>query len=179
MAKRIESWPLSRLRPYERNPRTHSAEQVDKIARSIQAYGFTNPILVDENDGILAGHGRLMAARKLRLAEVPVIPLTGLTEEQKRAYIIMDNRLALDAGWDEDLLRGELEALQEENFDLLLTGFEEEELEEILAGEGTPSDPTDPSDAKIGVFVNCRSSRQQKQVLALLNERGYDCRAVN
>ena len=99
-------WPLDRLAPYERNARTHSAEQVAQIAASIQEFGFTNPILVDGADGILAGHGRLAAAKDMGLAEVPVIVLDHLSPEQRRAYILADNKLALNAGWDIDLLAG-------------------------------------------------------------------------
>lgn len=179
MASRLEEWPLSRLIPYARNPRTHSPEQIDKIARSIQKFDFTNPILVDENDGILAGHGRLLAAKQLKRRTVPVIVLTGLSEDEKRAYIIADNRLAQDAGWDYELLRGELEDLDGENFDLTLTGFEEEELEEILKGEGEPGEPSRESEPRLGVFVNCSSQRQQRAVVKLLEKHGYECRAIN
>jgi len=180
MAKHIEIWELSRLMPYARNPRTHSDEQIAKIARSIQTYGFTNPILVDENAGILAGHARLAAARKLKLKKVPVIPLTGFTEAQKRAYIIADNKTAEDAGWDDDLLRGELQELRAEDFDLTLTAFDQEEIDELLGeGDGEPDEPESGSSGKIGVFVTCTSLRQQKKVLALLTGNGYDCRAVN
>ena len=101
LAERIELWPVERLRPYERNPRTHSEDQVAQIAASMVEFGFTNPILVDESNGIIAGHGRLLAARKLGLAEVPVMRLEHLSEAQKRAYVIADNQLALNAGWDE------------------------------------------------------------------------------
>ena len=104
LADRIELWPIERLRPYERNPRTHSEAQVDQIAASMVEFGWTNPILIDENAGILAGHGRLLAARKLGLAEVPVIRFEHLCEAQKRAYLIADNQLALQAGWSEELL---------------------------------------------------------------------------
>ena len=97
LAERLELWPIDRLRPYERNPRTHSADQVAQIAASMVEFGFTNPILVDETDGILAGHGRLMAARQLGLTEVPVVQLGHLTPAQKRAYVITDNQLALRA----------------------------------------------------------------------------------
>jgi DNA modification methylase len=135
MARAIVLWPLSRLVPYERNPRTHSDEQIAKIADSISEFGFTNPILVDGAAGIIAGHGRLEAARRLGLEQVPVIELTHLSEEQKRAYIIADNRLALDAGWDEDLLREELEALRTGGFELGLTGFGDEELAALLEAE--------------------------------------------
>ena len=105
MAQRIEHWTLERLIPYARNPRTHSDAQVAQIAASIAEFGFNNPILVDTKAGIIAGHGRLLAARKLQLKEVPVIILDHLTETQKRAYILADNQLALNAGWDETLLR--------------------------------------------------------------------------
>jgi ParB-like chromosome segregation protein Spo0J len=111
MARRIEIWPVGRLIPYVKNPRTHSEEQVAQIAASIIEFGFTAPILVASDAGILAGHGRLLAARKLGLTEVPVVPLDHLSETQRRAYIIADNQLALNAGWDEELLRVELQAL--------------------------------------------------------------------
>jgi ParB-like nuclease domain len=108
LADRIELWPVDRLRPYERNPRTHSEAQVDQIAASMVEFGWANPVLVDEQGGVLAGHGRLLAARKLALAEVPVIRFEHLSEAQKRAYLIADNQLALQAGWSEDLLAAEL-----------------------------------------------------------------------
>src|SRR5229473_1036064 len=114
MVKHIEMWLIDRLVPFARNPRTHSDAQIAQIAASIAAFGFNNPILVDTKSGIIAGHGRLLAARKLKLAEVPVIVLDHLSETQKRAYIIADNKLALNAGWDEDLLRLEKAALGEE-----------------------------------------------------------------
>jgi DNA modification methylase len=137
MAHHIELWPIDKLIPFARNPRTHSEAQVAQIAASISAFGFNNPILVDTKSGIIAGHGRLLAARKLQLVEVPVIVLDHLTEAQKRAYIIADNQLALNAGWDEDLLRAELVALQEEDFNIGLIGFEDKELARLLAQDGT------------------------------------------
>ena len=100
------------LIPYARNARTHSDEQVTRIASSIKEFGFTNPILIDGDNGIIAGHGRLMAAKKLGMREVPTIELSGMTDAQKRAYILADNKLALDAGWDEELLRLEFEELR-------------------------------------------------------------------
>jgi DNA modification methylase len=121
------------VRPYERNPRTHSEGQVDQIAASMVEFGWTNPILVDENAGILAGHGRLLAARKLGLTEVPVIRFEHLSEAQKRAYLIADNQLALEAGWDDALLAEELAWLRDERFDLDLIGFDASELERLLA----------------------------------------------
>jgi DNA modification methylase len=137
--QRIEHWLLHKLIPFARNPRTHSDAQVAQIAASIEAFGFNNPILVDTEAGIIAGHGRLLAARKLGLTEVPVIVLDHLSEKQKRAYLIADNQLALNAGWNEDLLRAELAALQAEDFNLDLIGFEDEELARLLAAqEATP-----------------------------------------
>jgi DNA modification methylase len=132
MAKRIELWPVDRLRPYERNARTHSAEQVAQIAASIVEFGFTNPILVDSNDGIIAGHGRLTAAQELGLRTVPVVVLDHLSDRQRKAYILADNQLALNAGWDTDLLRGELQDLAEQDFDLSLIGFSDHELADLL-----------------------------------------------
>jgi DNA modification methylase len=133
LADRIELWPIDRLRPYERNPRTHSDAQVDQIAASMVEFGWTNPILIDESAGILAGHGRLLAARKLGLTEVPVIRFGHLSEAQKRAYLIADNQLALEAGWDDALLAEELAWLRDERFDLDLVGFDATELERLLA----------------------------------------------
>lgn len=132
MAKRIELWPVERLQPYERNARTHSAEQVAQIAASIVEFGFTNPILVDSNDGIIAGHGRLTAAQELGLRTVPVVVLDHLSDRQRKAYILADNQLALNAGWDTDLLRGELQDLAEQDFDLSLIGFSDDELADLL-----------------------------------------------
>ena len=132
MAKRIELWPVDRLRPYERNARTHSAEQVAQIAASIVEFGFTNPILVDSSDGIIAGHGRLSAAQELGLKTVPVVVLDHLSERQRKAYILADNQLALNAGWDTDLLREELQDLAAQDFDLSLIGFSDDELADLL-----------------------------------------------
>jgi ParB-like chromosome segregation protein Spo0J len=128
MAKRIELWPVEKLVPYERNARTHSPEQVRQLAASIAEFGFLNPILVDSKAGIIAGHGRLMAAKDMGLAEVPVVVLDHLNEAQRRAYVIADNKLALNASWDVDLLALEVDALRVEDFDIELLGFREEEL---------------------------------------------------
>jgi DNA modification methylase len=127
--------PLGDLIPYARNPRTHSDAQVAQIAASIREFGWTNPVLVDGDDGIIAGHGRVLAARKLGLQRVPVIELAHMSEAQKRAYVLADNQLALNAGWDEALLRIELTDLEALGFDLGLIGFGEGELERLLAGE--------------------------------------------
>ena len=126
---------LGELIPYARNPRTHSDAQVAQIAASMVEFGWTNPVLVDGANGIIAGHGRVLAARKLGLDRVPVIELAHMSEAQKRAYVLADNQLALNAGWDEALLRLELTDLSELGFDLGLIGFGEGELERLIAGD--------------------------------------------
>ena len=126
---------VQELIPYLNNSRTHSEEQVNQICASINEFGFTNPLLIDEKDMIIAGHGRLLASKKLGMEEVPCIVLEGLTEAQKKAYIIADNKMALNAGWDEELLKIELENLKELDFDLELTGFNVDELDDILGTE--------------------------------------------
>jgi ParB-like chromosome segregation protein Spo0J len=120
------------LIPYARNSRTHSDEQVTQIAASIKEFGFTNPVLIDKDNGIIAGHGRVMAAKKLKLKEVPCIVADGWTEAQKKAYIIADNKLALNAGWDMPMLKLELQELDGLKFDLNLTGFSTGELTTIF-----------------------------------------------
>ncbi|MBF0626110.1 MAG: site-specific DNA-methyltransferase [Magnetococcales bacterium] len=136
MAKAIEVWPVERLIPYAANARTHSESQVAKVAASMKEFGFTSPILVDGKDGIIAGHCRLMAARKLGLTDVPVIVLDHLSDAQRRAYILADNKLALDAEWDNDLLAAELDRLREDGFELEVIGFSDEELGDLLDGLG-------------------------------------------
>lgn len=136
--------PIDLLIPYAKNSRTHSAEQLSQIAASIVEFGWTNPILVDGANGIIAGHGRVLAAKQLGFTEVPVVELSHLTETQKRAYIIADNKLALNAGWDEELLRLELCDLQDSDFDVLLLGFGDDELADLLASaENTYAGDTD------------------------------------
>ncbi|HEY8576838.1 MAG TPA: site-specific DNA-methyltransferase [Devosia sp.] len=131
-ADHVERRTVAELVPYARNARTHSAAQVDKIAASIREWGWTNPVLVDESGGIIAGHGRVLAAQKLGIEAVPVMVAIGWTEAQRRAYVLADNRLALDAGWDEDLLRTELADLGALGFDLPLTGFSAAELGKLM-----------------------------------------------
>lgn len=133
MADHIELKSVDELIPYSKNARTHSEAQVAQIAASIIEFGFTNPVLIDGEKGIIAGHGRLMAAKKLGLKEVPVVVLDHLSETQKKAYIIADNKLAENAGWDEEILASELADLKEENFNLDLVGFEDQELEKIFS----------------------------------------------
>ena len=126
-ADKVERWPIDRLIPYARNARTHSEAQVDQIAASIREWGWTNPVLVAEDGTIIAGHGRVLGARRLRIDEVPVMVAAGWSEAQKRAYAIADNKLALNAGWDDELLGIELGELEGLGFDLDLIGFTEAE----------------------------------------------------
>lgn len=123
---------INELKPYENNSRTHDENQIKQICKSIKEYGWTNPVLIDEKGMIIAGHGRVEAGKKLDIKEVPCIVLSGLTEAQKKAYVIADNKMALNAGWNEELLKNELENLKELDFDLELTGFNIDELDELF-----------------------------------------------
>ena len=143
----IETIEIAALNPSATNSRTHSKEQILQIAASINEFGFTNPVLIDDSNGIIAGHGRVMAAREIGLDSVPCIRLSHLTEIQRRAYIIADNKLALNAGWDDELLRIELKGLEELGFDLELTGFTLEELEELEDLQIEESEVTESSGA--------------------------------
>ena len=145
----IELLLVSSLIPYARNSRTHSEEQVTQIAASIREFGFTNPVLIDSSGTIIAGHGRVMAAKKVGLAEVPCLRLQHLSPSQIRAYVIADNKLALNAGWDDEMLKAELLTLQEEGFNTDLTGFSDDELNallnsEIIEGQTDPDEVPEP-----------------------------------
>src|SRR5947208_13069188 len=142
-ADQFERWPIERLIPYANNPRLHSEADLDKIAAAIRKWGWTMPVLVDEEGVLLAGHARIGAAAKLGLKSIPVIVTRGWSEDEKRAYRLADNQLAARASWDPDLLRDELKALEFADFDLSVIGFEPDELDAILAGLGT-SGLTDP-----------------------------------
>ena len=124
--------PLEKLVPYANNARTHSAEQINKLRSSLREFGFINPVIIDRDYGVIAGHGRILAAKEEGIQEIPCVFADHLTEAQKKAYIIADNRMAMDAGWDEELLRIEIEALQAEAFDLSFTGFDEKELSDLF-----------------------------------------------
>lgn len=147
VAEAIETRQVVDLVPYARNARTHSPEQVGQIAASMREFGWTYPVLVDEDDGIIAGHGRVLAAQKLKLLEVPVIVAQGWSDAKKRAYVLADNKLAENAGWDGALLKVELGDLQGQGFDLSLTGFSSLELRGIFATQDGQTDPDDTPDA--------------------------------
>lgn len=160
-ADKVERRAVASLVPYARNARTHSPDQVDQIAASIREFGWTIPVLVDEDGTLIAGHGRVMAAKKLGISDVPVMVAEGWSEAQRRAYVLADNKLALNAGWDNELLRVELEGLKELDFDISLTGFSGDELVSILAEktEGltdpdqTPEPPAEPVSVLGDVWV--------------------------
>ena len=127
--------PISKLVPYINNARTHSPEQIMKLRSSLREFGFINPVIIDKDYGIIAGHGRVMAAKEEGIEEVPCVFVDYLTEAQKKAYILADNRMAMDAGWDEALLKVEIEALQGMDFDVGLVGFEDDEIADLFAGD--------------------------------------------
>ena len=141
--------PISKLVPYVNNARTHSPEQINKLRASLREFGFVNPIIVDRNYNVLAGHGRLIGAKAEGYKEVPCVFVDEMTEAQKKAYIIADNRMAMDAGWDEELLRVEIEALQGMDFDTLLTGFDEKELATLFDADNEAQEDDFDVDAEL------------------------------
>ena len=136
----MELVPTDRLIPYVNNARTHSAEQVNKLRASLREFGFVNPVIVDRDLNVIAGHGRILAAKEEKIPEVPGVYVDYLTEAQKKAYILADNRMAMDAGWDEELLKIEMEELQAADFDMGLTGFREDEIADLFAVKEDPDD---------------------------------------
>jgi hypothetical protein len=147
-ADKVEKWSIDKLIPYARNARTHSDEQVAQIAASIKEWGWTTPVLVDEQGGIIAGHGRILAAQKLKMKEVPVMVAKGWSDTKKRAYIIADNKLALNGGWDNEMLAMELEELSGSGFDVELTGYSLDEIAELM-GEVEGEEPDSKYTKKI------------------------------
>lgn len=175
---------INELKPYENNSRTHDESQIKQICESIKEYGWTNPVLIDEKGMIIAGHGRVEAGKKLDIKEVPCIVLSGLTEAQKKAYVIADNKMALNAGWNEELLKTQLENLKELDFDLELTGFNIDELDELfkqdeeekeIIEDEVPEVPEEPK-AKLGDIYQlgnhrlmCGDSTSEEDVAKLMN----------
>ncbi len=154
LPKHIEHIEVEALVPYARNSRTHSPAQVDQISASIREFGFTNPVLIGADDTIIAGHGRVMAARQIGLDRVPCIRLGHLSEAQRRAYVIADNKLALNAGWDDAILAAELRAIAADGFDTDLLGFSDTEFGELFARMDASDEPQrDPEDAPDRVAV--------------------------
>ena len=154
-ADKVEKWKISKLIPYARNARTHSDEQIGQIAASIKEWGWTTPVLVDEQGGIIAGHGRTLAAQKLGMIEVPVMVAKGWSEAKKRAYVLADNKLALNAGWDNEMLALELSEIKDLGFDLDLTGFSTGEIAGLTFEEkdlypDSSAQEIDPDDYNMG-----------------------------
>jgi ParB-like chromosome segregation protein Spo0J len=182
-ADKVERRPIESLIPYARNARTHTAEQVGQIAAAMREWGWTNPVLVDEGGRIIAGHGRVLAARKLGFTEIPVMVATGWTEEQKRAYVIADNKLALNAEWDTDLLAGEIRELSEAGFSLGLTGFDLAELGSLLSEDtdtGIVRQPVETGDVQDTFWISVRGPlEQQAQALQRLRALMADLPGVD
>lgn len=172
---KIEYVATDDLIPYIHNSRTHSEAQVKQIAASIREFGFTNPILIDDEGTIIAGHGRVMAAKVLQLDQVPTITLGALSDAQRKAYVIADNKLALNAGWDTEVLLAEIESLQDLNFDTQLLGFSADELSEMLNIEEI--ELKEESYAEIfNVIVECGDEMEQEKIFNQLEAEGYKCR---
>jgi len=172
---------ISSIIPYARNSRTHSDEQIAQIAASINEWGFTTPILIDESGEVIAGHGRLLAAQRLGLEEVPTMTAAGWSDAQKKAYVIADNKLALNAGWDDEILKIEMQELGDLNFDLTLTGFGIDEMaflfDEVVEQEKPLPEEQDLQPA-FEVAVECSNEAEQETVFNLLSERGHSCRIL-
>jgi ParB-like chromosome segregation protein Spo0J len=183
---KIETRPVESLIPYARNARTHSEQQVHKIASSMREFGFTNPVLIDETGEIIAGHGRVMAAKHLALPEVPCLILTGLTAAQRQAYVLADNKLAELSGWDEELLAQELKTLQSMDFDLELIGFDINGIENSILEENGQQ-PEQKKDGQINsieyqekyaVLVECNNEPHQAEIYDKLITMGLTCKIL-
>lgn len=172
---KIEYVATDDLIPYIHNSRTHSEAQVKQIAASIREFGFTNPILIDDQGTIIAGHGRVMAAKALQLDEVPTITLGALSDAQRKAYVIADNKLALNAGWDTEVLLAEIESLQDLNFDTQLLGFSADELSEMLNIE-EPELKEESYSEIFNIIVECDDEMEQEKIFNQLDAEGYKCR---
>jgi ParB-like chromosome segregation protein Spo0J len=163
-AGKLEHIETAELIPYARNARTHSDQQVAQIAGSIQEFGFNAPVLIDGQNGIIAGHGRVMAANLLKLESVPCVRLSHLSDAQKRAYILADNRIALNSGWDEAMLANELQDLHADDVDLGLTGFDPDELSKMLGLEAGEVEPPESSTEEVNTDsfeMQCKCPRCQ------------------
>lgn len=176
----IKHISVDKLIPYAANSRTHSDEQVTQIAASIREFGFTNPILVNGENTIIAGHGRLMAAKKLGLKEVPAISLDHLTKAQQKALVIADNQLALNAGWNIDMLKAEIEGLKLDDFNIDLLGFDDKFLDGLFNDDAIePLDAEEQSvDAVFEVAVSCKNEEEQERVFEMLTKEGLPCRIL-
>lgn len=177
MAKIAEVQEVSRglLKPYERNAKIHSEEQVKKIADSIKEFGFVNPVLIDRDYNIIAGHGRVMAAESLGLDTVPCLYVEGLTDEQRRAYILADNRLGELAEWNMDIVNAELLELDGEGFDISLTGFD---IDAEIAPPKEREDLSDEITEEYQIVIDCKDEIEQENLYNKLTGEGYECRVL-
>ena len=176
---KIEYKPIADLIPYARNSRTHSDTQVAQIAASIKEFGWTNPVLLDGENGIIAGHGRVLAAQKLGETKVPTIELSHMDENQRKAYIIADNKLALNAGWDDAMLALEISDLQDAGYDLGLTGFTAEELN-LLDDDKEEKEINEPVDeSKNTLLIECIGERELEILYQEMQERGFECKILS
>jgi ParB-like chromosome segregation protein Spo0J len=176
LADKIVPRAIADLVPYANNARTHSKRQVQQIAASIKEFGFTNPVLVDAAGGIVAGHGRVLGAQLLKMPQVPTIDVGYLTEAQRKAYVLADNKLALNAGWDVELLGVELGGILELGIDSELVGFSAKEVERIT-GKSDGLDPDDMQDS-FEILVECTDEPQQRALLERLAGEGYKCKSL-
>ena len=178
-SEKVEQVAIDELIPYVNNSRTHPEKQIEQIASSIREFGFTAPILCDEKGTVLAGHGRLLAAKKLKLDRVPVVRVEHLSEAQKKAYVIADNKIAMNSGWDLDLLNVELDFLKEQSFDTSLLGFSLDELDEIQAliepEEEVGEDDSEKIRQEWEILVTLGTKSEMSNFLQECKDRGLDC----
>jgi len=183
-ADTVEHWDIERLIPYARNSRTHSEAQIAQIAASMKEWGVTSAVLVDEDGGIIAGHGRVLAARKLGKTEMAVMIARGWTDAQKKAYVIADNQLALNAGWDKELLELELDELHTGGFKMDLLGFDAAELsaamglDSSLDGEAPAIDAGIEYKEKFAIIVDCADEADQQASFERLDSMGFSCKVL-
>jgi ParB-like chromosome segregation protein Spo0J len=178
-ADAVERRKVSDLTPYARNARKHSDKQIDQIVASIKQWGWTIPILIDEDGTIIAGHGRLIAANKMGIEEVPVMVARGWTQAQKHSYLLADNQIATNAGWDQELLALELADLKEADFDLTVLGFSDRDIDRSLQSlAAETADSILSADLQFRVVVDCVGEEQQGELLSRLEAEGLKCRAL-
>lgn len=168
------------LIPYARNSRTHSEEQINQLASLIKEFGFRGAILVDGDNGIIAGHGRVLACKKLGLTDIPTVDGSDMSEPQRKAYVIADNKIALNAGWDYEMLNLEFDELKENGFDIELLAFDDKELKLFEESDSDEIDSAVEDDgSKNMLVIECISEREAEKLFEELKERGYECKLMN
>lgn len=167
------------LIPYARNSRTHSEEQVNQLASLIKEFGFRGAILVDGENGIIAGHGRVLACKKLGLTDIPTVDGSDMTDAQRKAYVIADNKIALNAGWDYEMLNIEFEELKADGFDTSLLAFDDKELKLFEEDDDPTDDIVEDDGSKNMLVIECVSEREAEKLFEELKERGYECKLMN